>query len=65
MAAFDLSTQKNALVQCAACGGTFECGAAVGKGACWCAELPLLPKERVTDEGCFCRECLLKKLAAK
>ncbi|HUS34566.1 MAG TPA: cysteine-rich CWC family protein [Verrucomicrobiae bacterium] len=56
--------QSEPLTQCAACGATFECGAVGGKTGCWCAELPPLPKERVTNGGCLCRECLLKKLAA-
>jgi hypothetical protein len=65
MTASDSRAHNKALVQCAECGATFECGAAGGKKTCWCAELPTLPKERITNEGCFCRECLLKKMGAK
>jgi iron complex transport system substrate-binding protein len=51
--------------RCALCGATFQCGATERDFNCWCAELPALPKDRVTEEGCLCRSCLLQKIAVK
>jgi diphthine-ammonia ligase len=50
------------LKQCLRCGGAFVCGADQATGHCWCAEL--LPVMPVTDEGCFCSNCLRQEVAS-
>ena len=48
---------------CIRCGTGFECGGALGKDTCWCAELP--PVMAVTDEGCLCPACLRVEVEAR
>jgi len=48
--------------RCLRCGVSFVCGADQETGHCWCAELP--PIMPVTDEGCFCSNCLRQAIAA-
>ena len=28
--------------------------------SCWCASLPKLSKEQISDSDCMCKQCLLK-----
>lgn len=45
---------------CAACGGDFDCGAALPR--CWCTELSVtdnkLAELNALYAGCLCRKCL-------
>jgi len=45
--------------RCTGCGGAFACGR--DTAACWCTELPALPRELLLAEGtCYCPACLKK-----
>lgn len=59
---------KNAFARlkvCPECRAAFTCGADSADFSCWCAELPPLHKDAVTSDGCLCRDCLLRKVAAR
>jgi iron complex transport system substrate-binding protein len=59
---------KNAFARvkiCPECGTAFTCGSNSAEFSCWCAELPPLHKDAITADGCLCRDCLLRKTAAK
>src|SRR5437660_7625126 len=49
--------------RCPRCAAEFLCDAAAETERCWCAELP--PIMPMTDEGCLCRKCLQKEIAAR
>ncbi|MBI4989700.1 MAG: cysteine-rich CWC family protein [Rhodocyclales bacterium] len=50
---------------CPGCGRAFICGMNAGWARCWCAELPPLPTQPEADKGCYCADCLKKRLAAE
>jgi len=50
-------------MKCQGCGKTFYCGAATG--TCWCMESPQVMPLPAQGEGCFCKECLQKKVREK
>ncbi|MDR5778174.1 cysteine-rich CWC family protein [Caballeronia sp. LZ065] len=44
---------------CARCGAAFRCGVLAGDAACWCADFPKLPFDRLqADAACLCPSCL-------
>lgn len=48
---------------CPGCGRRFECGMRAGRESCWCADLPSVPIIAEPAMGCFCPECLARRLA--
>jgi hypothetical protein len=52
--------------ECSRCGKAFSCAMRDGAGdadaACWCTQLPFLPRAQLPDESepasCFCPDCL-------
>jgi iron complex transport system substrate-binding protein len=63
---FDWAGANNAFARikvCAQCGAAFTCGGDSKQFSCWCQELPTLPKEAISAEGCLCRACLTLKVA--
>lgn len=65
---FDWAGPNNAFAQikvCAQCGAAFTCGGDSKQFSCWCADVPILPKDAVTAEGCLCRACLLNRSRVK
>ncbi|HPP46756.1 MAG TPA: cysteine-rich CWC family protein [Accumulibacter sp.] len=50
---------------CAACGAPFICGAAAGLPTCWCMQQATLPADDLdAASGCYCPQCLQRRLAA-
>ena len=50
---------------CAECGAGFTCGSDSSGFNCWCEELPPLPRDAITSNGCLCRACLKQKVSVK
>jgi len=51
--------------RCPDCGRGFHCGIA-NDTPCWCAtEFPALMPLNDAETGCYCRECLGKRIAAR
>jgi len=51
--------------RCPDCGQAFHCGI-VNDTPCWCAtEFPALMALTDAAAGCYCRECLRKRFAAR
>ncbi|MBK6632022.1 MAG: cysteine-rich CWC family protein [Betaproteobacteria bacterium] len=48
---------------CPGCGRVFTCGMEAGWIRCWCAALPPLPVQLEKGQGCYCPDCMEKKLA--
>jgi len=49
--------------KCSECGSLFTCEEDIS--TCWCASLPKLSKEQISDGDCICKNCLLKKYRKK
>ena len=48
--------------RCSRCGAPFHCGVN-DPGGCWCARLPMLPREAYAEgDGCLCEACLGRAL---
>ena len=47
---------------CPNCKKTFECQS---DSTCWCTNQPKIQRQDLTDEDCFCKECLLEKYKEK
>ncbi|WGS50041.1 cysteine-rich CWC family protein [Paraburkholderia sp. D15] len=57
------SSRKNS-ARCPRCGNAFDCARHAQPFDCWCAEMPVLPVERVDPAGgCLCPECLAAEIA--
>ena len=50
---------------CAKCGAAFTCGSDSTEFKCWCEELPPLPRDAMTSNGCLCRACLTQKVSVR
>lgn len=44
--------------KCSLCQVDFECNDSM---SCWCYEMPKLTKDKITMDGCLCKNCLMKK----
>ena len=50
--------------KCSECGSSFTCEE--DDVSCWCASLPKLSKDQISDDDdCMCKKCLLKKYKKK
>ena len=49
--------------KCSECGSQFTCEEDIV--SCWCASLPKLSKDQISDGDCVCKKCLLKKYGKK
>ena len=50
--------------KCSECGNSFTCEE--DAITCWCASLPKLSKDQITDDDdCMCKKCLLGKYRKK
>ena len=45
--------------KCSECGSSFTCEE--DATTCWCASLPKLSKDEISDGDCMCKNCLQKK----
>ncbi|HTQ73929.1 MAG TPA: cysteine-rich CWC family protein [Burkholderiales bacterium] len=51
-----MSANDTEASRCPGCGSEFECGMQVGRGRCWCKDVPSLPNPGGT--ACYCPRCL-------
>ena len=49
--------------KCSECGSSFICEE--DANTCWCASLPKLSKDEISDDDCVCKNCLSKKYREK
>jgi len=49
--------------KCSECGSSFICEE--DANTCWCASLPKLSKDEISDDDCLCKNCLSKKYREK
>jgi len=44
--------------KCSICGSDLEC---LDSTDCWCFKMPKLTQDELDENGCMCKNCLMKK----